>query len=369
MLSTAGELQTQSGRWLKLTKESAALVRSLGPSKAKADKLMTGVVRTGKGRIFKHLKFEKAGLLTPAAPIALGAMATQMALDAAMEEITTYLVTIDAKLDRLLKQRKTETLGSLGGVALAIDEAHAIYAQTGTVSSTTWSKIQANSTALATMQAEAIAQLASLAKDINEAGHDPDRLAVATSNAKSDVPFWLGILGHAMVLENKQYILELARVADAEMDQLEAHRQGIAVARGERMRRIRGSLIAIEEELHAVAGLPNLKKVTNPFRVSHIVDDTNHVNREVAAFAASVELEGVDPDELLKTPWGEAVRVLVGDGAHWAAATSANVVEKVRVIGQQIEESRDEAILEKAAKVHEKREARRRGENSGDEPA
>ena len=53
VLSTAGELQAQSGRWLKLTKESVALVRKMGPSKAKADKLVTGVVRTGKGRILQ----------------------------------------------------------------------------------------------------------------------------------------------------------------------------------------------------------------------------------------------------------------------------------------------------------------------------
>lgn len=99
-LTTAGEAQAQSGRWLKLTSESKALVDRLGPSVAKSDGLMTGVVRGDKGRIVKHLKFENAALFTPAAPAMLGAIATQMALDSALEEITTYLATMDAKLDR-----------------------------------------------------------------------------------------------------------------------------------------------------------------------------------------------------------------------------------------------------------------------------
>lgn len=80
----------------------------------------------------------------------LATMATQYALEAALDEITAYLEVIDAKLDQLLKQRKTETLGQLGGIAMAIEEANAIYNETDGVSLVTWSKVQF---ALQTMQA------------------------------------------------------------------------------------------------------------------------------------------------------------------------------------------------------------------------
>lgn len=357
-LSTVGEVQANSGRWLKMTKESKAAVDTLGPSLARSDKLVTGVVRGDKGRIVKHLKFENVGLLTPAAPAMRGAIATQMALDSALDEITAYLAAIDAKLDRLLKQRKTETLGQLGGVTFTIDEAKQILEETGTVSQTTWSKVQTNSIALATMQSEAIAQLASLAEDIHDAGDDPERLVDATTTAKGDTPFWLGILARTMALENKQYILELARLAEANAAELDDHRRGIGVARRERLSKISRSLVAIEASLQRVSDLPNLRKVTNPFKVARIVGNVNDVNRDIAAFAVKVELEGVGTSELPTTRWGAAVRQMIGDGADVATGAVRQVGDQARALSQQIADARDEATLRKAEEVTERRKAR-----------
>ncbi|TDS82308.1 hypothetical protein [Nesterenkonia aurantiaca] len=153
-LGFGSRLQPTSGRWVKLTKESADFARKAGVRNP-----ATGVVRQGNGQILKHLKFEKAALLTPAAPAVLSALVTQAALEAALDEIGQYLAAMDAKLDQLLKQRKVEVLGQLGGVTLAIEEAHVLYTQIGKVSGVTWSKVQANSLALQTIQAEAVAQL------------------------------------------------------------------------------------------------------------------------------------------------------------------------------------------------------------------
>lgn len=359
-LSTAGEAQAQSGRWLKLTTESAAYVKRLGPAKAKADGLMTGVARGDRGRIVRHLKFEHAGLLTPAAPAMLGAIATQMALDSALDEITTYLATMDAKLDRLLKQRKIEALGQLGGVTFCIGEARALLETTGTVSKTTWSKIQTNSAALNSMQAEAVEQLGALSESIQEAGDDPDKLQTATAAAKEETPFWLGVLARVIMLENKQYILELAHVVDHEATQLADHRRGIAQARHERLRAIGKSLQAIEKSLQGVAELPNLRKVTNPFKVGHIVGNVNDVNRQIADFAARVEIEGLGVSELAHPRWSAAVQRLIGDGAELATETGHQVGDRARELVQRLADARDDATLRKAARITERRDAARR---------
>ncbi len=239
-----------------------------------------------------------------------------------------------------------------------MDEARAIYEVTGTVSQTTWSKIQSNSTSLATMQAESIAQLAALSEAIQDAGDEPEKLVGATAAAKEGAPFWLGILGRTMVLENKQYILELARVADADTAQLDDHRRGIAVARQERLRRISTSLAAIEASLQRVSGLPNLRKVTNPFKVGRIVGNVNDVNLEIAAFAAKVELEGIGAGQLASTRWTAAVRQMICDGAELATDASSRVVGQARAFTEQVADARDEATLRKAAKVTERRKAR-----------
>lgn len=109
--TAGGKLIAESGRWVKLTSESAAIAKA---SVGGAEKLTSGVFRKNNGEIFKHVRFEnvsKVGALTPAAPAVLGAMATQYAIESALDGIAAYLEEIDRKLDQLLKQHKTKTLG------------------------------------------------------------------------------------------------------------------------------------------------------------------------------------------------------------------------------------------------------------------
>ena len=359
-LGVIGEVQASSGRWVKLTKESAELVKKHGESLSKADKLMTGVVRTKGGQIVKHLKFENAALLTPAAPLALASVMTQASLEAALDDIQKYLEVIDAKLDRLLKQRKIEALGQLGGVMFAIDEANAIFDATGAVSSVTWSKVQANSLALQTMQAEAVAQLSALAEMVNERGVDTDKSAAVLEEVRGDVSFWLGVLARTIALQDRQYVLELARVAEAESHQLEQHRLGITIARAARAKRIADSLDAINASVHASSQLTNRDRVANPFSARWVTERSNAVNDTVAEFARHADLVLADVQRLEKTAWHRAAQALVGDAAGQVGSISGEVAARAKVIGAGVQERSDDAVLRLARRVQEKREARRR---------
>lgn len=359
ILSGVSQAQQMSGRWVKMTSESAALVRKHGESLAKADGLMTGVVRGDKGRIIKHLKFENAALLTPAGPAVLGAVATQAALDAALAEIKQYLETIDAKLDRLLKQRKIEALGQLGGVTFAIEEAESIRNQTGTVSAVTWSKVQANSLALQSMQAEAVAQLSALGEEIVGAGKDPDKIAVVLGDASDGAQFWLGILARTTSLQDRQYQLELDRVAEQDVTQLDAHREGIRVARSERLRRIGAALATIATAVREASSSSTLTKVVNPLSVPRVVKRSNVINGEIGRFALLAGLDELAGEEIAATPWGAAVQTLLGDARTAVSSTATEAGERVAdvvtnagvgllggaaALGRRAEELRDRAV-------------------------
>lgn len=303
------QLQEASGRWVKLDKESAAAVKASG----KLKNLTSGVLRTPDGRIAKHLKFENAALLTPAGTAVVATMATQVALESALEDIQEYLEDIDAKLDVLLKQRRVEVLGQMGGVALSIEEARTIYAETGHVSEVTWSKVQANDLALKTMLAEAIAQLNALADEIKSAASDKDRSAKAMARAQDDAPFWLGVLARSLAMQDRQHVMELARVADQDADQLESHRQGIRVARRERAVRITQALEAINASVGKSGHLSNLRRVTSPGNARQVTRGARSVTQDVSRFAqhAGLDLAGVD---LLEDPsWRRAARALAGE--------------------------------------------------------
>lgn len=359
VLGAGAQLQATSGRWLKLTAESTQYLKSNGVAQ-----IRSGVVR-GKdlahvargGQIAKHLKFESLALATPAAPAALAAIATQAALEAALNEITEYLKVIDAKLDQLLKQRKIETLGQMGGVTLAIEEANSIYTHTGKVSSVTWSKVQANSLALQTMQAEAVAQLHSLADEVKQRVGNTDQSAKALDHAQKDAPFWLGVLARTMALQDRQYVLELARVADAEPSQLEDHRQGIQVARADRARRISRSLDTINASVRQSADLTNLDRVANPFNAPEVTIRANHVTRSISEFAEHADLELIQADQLDRTLWGSAARALLGDAGSRVNAKSTEAASRAKALGTHFQERRENALLARAQKIKDKRRA------------
>lgn len=361
-LGAVGTMQEHSGRWVKLTKESADFVKANGVKNIGAGVLRGKDLAGGQGgQIAKHLRFETAALATPAGPAVLAALMTQAAMEKALDEIKEYLATVDAKLDQLLKQRKLETLGQLGGVTLAIEEAASISTHTGTMSGVTWSKVQANSLALQTMQAEAVAQLCAVADLVKEQSKVIDKSAEALATAQEDASFWLGVLARTLALQDRQYVLELARVPEEDPDQLEGHRQGIRVARQERTHRIGQALDAISGSVRECADLSNFTRMVNPFSAQQVVRRANTVNETIGHFAAHVDLEINGVDELEETPWRHAAQAVLGGAATRVGSAGVNTAVRAKKLGGRLQEHRDNVILAKAQKVQEKRRALEEG--------
>lgn len=352
----AGELTANSGRWVKLTAESHEAVKAVGG----VQNVVSGVLRGEAGQILQHLKFDNlavGGLLTPTAPAVLGGMAAQYAIEAALDDITAYLEVIDAKLDKLLKQRKTQMLGQLGGVTSVIDDAARIYEQTGRVSSTTWSTVQSNSLALATMQSEAIAELTGLAEDVSQTAGDADRAAKVLAEAEADAEFWLGVLARCIALQDRQYVLALARVFDEDPEELDSHREGIAIARADRMRRIKQSLDAIAASVAESAALSNLSTVANPLNAPRVTRRARAITTSVATFAehADLPIAGID---VSSTTWRRAARELIDDTSTAVGGAGVSAVGKAKGAGQAVGRYREDRVLRRAKKIEEKRGSR-----------
>ncbi len=81
----ASDAMVESGRWVKLTKESAELVAKYGKN-GKKGALQAGVVRQPNGRIIKHLKFTQPGQLNPAMLTGISGVMVQMALEQAVSK-------------------------------------------------------------------------------------------------------------------------------------------------------------------------------------------------------------------------------------------------------------------------------------------
>ena len=226
----------------------------------------------------------------------------------------------------------------------------------------TWSKVQANSLALQTMQAESVAQLRALAELVRERAVDTDKAAAVLQEVSGDVSFWLGVLARTMALQDRQYVLELARVADSEPEQLEQHRHGIQVARRSRTNRIVQSLDAINASVHSSSQLTNLKRVANPFSAQWVAERANGVNDAVADFARHADLSLAQVQKLDKTAWHRAARALAGETVEQVGTFGGDVAARAKALGTDVQDRGDDAVLRLAKRVQEKRGAKRRSD-------
>lgn len=222
------EIAANSGRWVKLSKESAQLVEKYGLRESSKTGLSSGVLKGKNGQVKGFVEFVKgpgAQLTNPALLAGAAGIMAQLAMQQTMEEITDYLAAIDEKVDDVLRGQKDAVVADMIGVDFVIEEAMTIREQVGLVSEVTWSKVQATSATIARTQAYALLQLDALAQKLERKPAIGD-LAKTSKEAESTVQEWLAVLARCFQLQDAIAILELDRVLDATPDELDRHRLG-----------------------------------------------------------------------------------------------------------------------------------------------
>lgn len=170
MADAGSMIAAESGRWVKLTSESAAAVKKYGLMDAKkpgVSHLMAGQP----GDIKKWLQVAKGPgsfAMNPAMLAGAAGIMSQMAMQQSMDEITDYLAVIDEKLDDVLRAQTNQVLAQMDGVDLAIMEATSVRDAVGRVSEVTWSKVQNSASTIHETQGFALRQLGDLTEKIEK---------------------------------------------------------------------------------------------------------------------------------------------------------------------------------------------------------
>ncbi|MDA3803772.1 hypothetical protein PED38_03080 [Clavibacter sp. CT19] len=329
VIQSGSEIAANHGRWIKLTKESAAALANNPAMKGSADHLSRAIVMHG-GKTKKILEFATGpgkALANPNVAAAVGAVMAQYALEQAMDEISDYLAVIDAKVDDILRGQKDAVLADIIGAEMVIDEGTMIRAQVGRVSDITWSKVQGTTQTLARTQGYALRQLDALAEKMEKTTKVDDLVRV-TKDAESTVREWLAVLARCFQLQDAVAVLELDRVLDASPEELDEHRVGLRTVRQNRLAVIGRTTDRLLERMDAAAGTANAKVLLNPFDSRAVVGSSNQVASGVVRFNG---LLGVaDERESL-----EARRWLAAVGDTWDSARDqgAEGVDAARRLG------------------------------------
>jgi hypothetical protein len=287
------DIAASSGRWVKLTPESARAIKKYGLRENSKTGLSTGVVKGPKGQIRGFVEFAKSpgALLTnPAALAGAAGIMTQFVMQQSMDEITEYLATIDAKVDDVLRAQKDAALSRVIGVGFILGEAMTLRAVRKRVDEVTWSKVQGVPATIAETQAYALRQLDALAEKL-ELKSDIGELATAAKEAESVVREWLAVLARSFQLQDAFAVLELDRVLDASPDELDGHRLGLKAARQDRLELIARCTERLLARMNAVAETANAKVLLHPTRSPAAVQSSNHIASGVHDFNVRLGIE------------------------------------------------------------------------------
>lgn len=287
------EVAANSGRWVKLTEESAQAMKKYKLMKGSSPGVSRAVLtKGGKSKGFLQLVRTPGSALTnPALLSGVGGMMAQLAMQQAMEEITDYLAKIDEKLDDVLRAQTNQVLARMDGVDLAIREAMKVRETVGRVSEVTWSKVQATSTTILDTQAYALRELGDLANKLERKKKVGD-LAKATKEAQPEVQKWVAVLARCFQLQDAVAVLELDRVLDATPDELDRHRLGLQAARQDRMALISECTERLISRMDTAAGTANTKVLLHPSKAPALVEASNEVSGSILEFHGRIGIEG-----------------------------------------------------------------------------
>ena len=301
------EIAANSGRWVKLSEESAKAMKKYGLRESSKSGLSTGVLKGDKGQVKGFVEFVRgpgAALTNPTMLAGAAGVMAQLAMQQTMDEITDYLQRIDAKLDDVLRAQKDSVVSRLTGAGMAIDEAMTVSRARGKVDEVTWSKVQNLTTSIAEVQGYALAQLDGLAGKLGAADKVSD-VASAAAAAAASTQEWLAVLARTFQLQEGLDVLELDRVLDASPDEVDDHRRGLEQARRKRLTDIGAATERLLMRIIGAAGTANEKVLLHPKASPRAVRASERVGGTIFEFHGLLGLES-DREALEPRLWSSA---------------------------------------------------------------
>ena len=305
-LDAGAQVAQHSGRWIKLTEESAKIMKGSQMMKGSHAGVSRAIATSG-GKTKHVLQFAKGSgalLTNPAILAGVGGIMAQYAMQQTMNEILDYLATIDQKVDDILRAQDDAVLADMIGVDFVIDEALTIRDHVGNVSDVTWSKVQATSLVIARTQAYSLRQLDAIAEKL-ERTTDVGDLSDAAKAAAVKVPQWLAVLARCLQLQEATSILELDRVLESAPADLDRHRVALKAARDKRLALVGTTTEQLLARIDHAATHANTKVLVHPIQARAVVDSGNQAASGVLEIRSVLGLAS-EREALAARRWREA---------------------------------------------------------------
>lgn len=291
LIQGMAEISENSGRFVMLTKETLEGIKEFGL----VDTDVPGIKHVmlgARGDIKKWAQMEVgigSKLLNPAVLSGIGGMMTQLALQQSMAEITTYLKTIDHKLDEVIRKIDEAKKSELSGLMKTLREARIRYEIEGAVDSHFMNQITKFYTMVSAVEDYAWRQINAIRGDLGEIrGLKP--MMVATEEAQREISQWLVFLANAYLAECR---LDDFKLKEKREESLEAYNQELdtlRVLQADRDRERATRVHELYETAHEVAKFADKKLLTNRAAAEALNQRANEMAELAYSFAEAVQL-------------------------------------------------------------------------------
>jgi len=303
----ASEVATSSGRYAKLTRESAERVREFGWMKTKTPGISHAMIGDP-GSIDKWIQVESGSgslLTNPALLSGVGGLMTQLAKQAEAAELKALLLKMDEKLDDARRDERDKKLAKMDRAMLAIKEATTIR-EHGGHGDTAWGKVEAESGTLLEVQALALRSLRALADKV-DGKNKVGELAKAARDIEYDVTIWLAVLARCFELQDEFAVLELDHVLDTAPHRVDGHRLALAMAQQERREAIVGTTRHLIDRMNQAGATADANVLLHLPAARSVVDSLNSTTVVVNEFYAPLGIQA-EGGPMVATRWAEALR-------------------------------------------------------------
>lgn len=252
------EIAAGSGRWVKLTKEHAQLVKKFGLMESKTRGVSYAMVgKPGSIKSWLQIESGPGSLLTnPAILAGAAGIMAQLARQHEMSEIRSYLASIHKKVDDVLRAQKDAELAKVLGAGLDIESAMTVLERTGRVDDDTWSTVQGRTHTITDAVGWALYRLDALAEKA-ESTTKIGELAKMAKEAESEVQELLVVVARCFELQDALDVLRLERVLDRSPDELDGHRLALKDDRQKRRELVLQKIEHLMARMDAAAGTAN----------------------------------------------------------------------------------------------------------------
>lgn len=290
----ASEIAENSGYYIKLTQESAALVKEQGLFESKAGTTYAKIKNLEKpGKPGKWLKVDDSlgSLFTnPAVLSGLGGMMTQAAVEQALAEITSYLEDIKTTLKILAEKVDDSNISDLNGVYESIQDEIDRRNRVGTVDEIMWSKVSSYGSALASARNYAFQQTDSISQKLKSSSNISD-LNKSLSVAMEEVPKWLVILAHIRQAELWLDELELEHRFSNNLSSYKQHADNIREKQKRKLAKINEGLDNLLDGIERAARLANDRMVLNRSTAEKALENAKWIEERVHGLKTLLETD------------------------------------------------------------------------------